>query len=117
MADLPRCAVCRTGIQAGQNVVFRVDGRAQHSPCPEVACQACGKPIQPTDPIRRIDEHHLIHANCWMKAHRVQILKNRHSDTGQLICSGCGLVIRTNDAVEYQEGYAIHVKCRGSDRR
>jgi hypothetical protein len=68
-AALPRCAICRVGIEPGQNVVFRPDGRVQHAACPEVLCPVCGGPIRPADPIRR-DGEVLLHGNCWMRRAR-----------------------------------------------
>jgi hypothetical protein len=68
-ADLPRCATCRVNIQAGQNVVFRIDGRVQHVECPQVLCPVCLRDVRPGDPIRR-DGENLVHANCWMRRQR-----------------------------------------------
>lgn len=65
-AEFPRCARCRVSIQAGQNVVFRIDGRVQHVECPEVLCPVCQRRVQPGDPIRR-DGDNLLHGNCWMR--------------------------------------------------
>jgi len=69
MADFPRCASCRVRIEPGQNVVFRPDGRVQHSVCPELACRVCARSVRPQDPIRR-DGHGLVHSNCWIRLHR-----------------------------------------------
>ena len=67
--ELPRCAVCRVSIEAGQSVVFRLDGRVQHVTCPTVTCHVCLRTVEPTDPIRR-DGPHLVHGNCWMRLRR-----------------------------------------------
>jgi hypothetical protein len=69
MAELPRCAVCRVAIQAGQNVRFRTDGRVAHVDCPDVMCPVCTRRILPGDPIRRNGEE-MLHGNCWLKRHR-----------------------------------------------
>lgn len=69
MAELPRCAVCRVAIEAGQNVRFRTDGRVAHVECPEVMCPVCTRRIFPGDPIRRNGEE-MLHGNCWLKRHR-----------------------------------------------
>jgi len=69
-AELPRCAVCRVQLEPGQNVVFRDDGRVQHTECPEVLCVLCGRPILPTQPIRRDGDQRLAHANCWTRVLR-----------------------------------------------
>jgi hypothetical protein len=69
MADFPRCATCRVTVEAGQNVVFRLDGRVAHVECPEVVCPVCTRQILPGDPIRRTGEE-LLHGNCWVKRHR-----------------------------------------------
>jgi hypothetical protein len=63
-AELPRCANCRTGIAAGENVVLRSDGRVEHVACPDVTCPVCARPITPGEPIRR-DGELLLHGNCW----------------------------------------------------
>jgi len=68
-AELPRCAVCRVTIQAGQNVVFREDGRVNHVECPPVVCPVCSRTISPHDPIRREGEQ-MLHGNCWVKRFR-----------------------------------------------
>jgi hypothetical protein len=57
-AELPRCAVCRTAIAPGQNVVFRRDGGVHHVACPEVTCPVCSLPV---------DGAMLVHGNCWMR--------------------------------------------------
>lgn len=69
MAELPRCAMCRVTIEAGQNVRFRTDGRVAHVDCPEVTCPVCTRRIFPGDPIRRHGEE-MLHGNCWLKRHR-----------------------------------------------
>jgi len=69
MVELPRCAVCRVAIEAGQNVQFRTDGRVAHVDCPEVTCPVCTRKILPGDPIRRNREE-MLHGNCWLKRHR-----------------------------------------------
>ena len=68
-AELPTCAVCRLRVQAGQNIVFRADGRVHHSECPTVICPVCARAIAPGHPIRR-DGEQLVHGNCWMKRYR-----------------------------------------------
>jgi hypothetical protein len=72
MADFPRCATCRVTVEAGQNVVFRLDGRVAHVECPEVMCPVCTRQILPGDPIRRTGEE-LLHGNCWVKRHRAMV--------------------------------------------
>jgi hypothetical protein len=69
MAEFPRCASCRVGIEPGQNVVFRSDGRVNHVDCPEVVCPVCTRKIFPGDPIRRNGEE-MLHGNCWVKRYR-----------------------------------------------
>jgi len=64
--ELPRCANCRVTIKVGQDVVFRLDGRVNHTACPPVICPICTKPVQPQDPIRR-DGDTLVHGNCWAR--------------------------------------------------
>ena len=66
-AELPRCAVCRVQLDPGRNVVFRRDGRVQHTECPEVLCLLCSLPVVPKEPIRRDREQRIAHANCWMR--------------------------------------------------
>ena len=66
---LPRCAVCRTTIEAGTSVIFRSDGRVHHVQCPRVVCPVCSRDIHPTDPIRR-DGDTQLHGNCWIKRQR-----------------------------------------------
>ena len=66
MAGLPRCAVCRTTIEARQPVTFRPDGRVQHTQCPGVTCPVCDGPVLPNQPIRR-DGDRIIHGNCWLR--------------------------------------------------
>ena len=66
MAELPRCASCRVSITAGQNVVFRPDGRVEHVDCPEVVCPLCSAPVTPHDPIRH-DGQALVHGSCWIR--------------------------------------------------
>jgi hypothetical protein len=56
-------------IEPGQNVVFRPDGRVEHTTCPEVICPVCSQPIDQHDPIRR-DGDRLVHGNCWVRLHR-----------------------------------------------
>jgi len=68
-AEFPRCAVCRVPIGPGQNVIFRIDGRVQHTECPKVICPVCELPVLPAQPIRREGER-LVHANCWMRVYR-----------------------------------------------
>ena len=70
--ELPRCAVCRVGIVVGQPVIFRRDGRVQHTGCPTVTCLMCNREVLPNEPIRR-DDRQLLHAYCWMKRARAQI--------------------------------------------
>jgi hypothetical protein len=53
-------------IEPGINVVFRADGRVQHSVCPQVTCPVCSRAIQPHDPIRR-DGDAILHGNCWLR--------------------------------------------------
>ena len=67
--DLPRCAICRVTIQAGQNVVFREDGRVNHSVCLPVVCPVCDGVVRPHDPIRREGEL-LVHGHCWARRYR-----------------------------------------------
>jgi hypothetical protein len=67
--DLPRCAVCRLTIQAGDNVVFREDGRVHHSVCRPVSCPVCDGVVRPHDPIRR-DGDLLVHGRCWARRYR-----------------------------------------------
>ena len=69
MVELPRCAVCRVAVEAGQNVRFQTDGRVAHVDCPEVTCPVCERRIFPGDPIRRNGEE-MLHGNCWLKRHR-----------------------------------------------
>ena len=69
MAEFPRCAMCRTTIEPGQNVTFRSDGRVSHVDCPEVVCPVCTRKIFPGDPIRRNGEE-MLHGNCWVKRYR-----------------------------------------------
>ena len=69
MAEFPRCASCRVGIEPGQNVVFRTDGRVTHVECPEVVCPVCDRHIGPGDPIRRNGDE-LLHGNCWVTRYR-----------------------------------------------
>ena len=78
-ADLPRCAVCRVQIEPGHNVVFRVDGRVQHTECPKVICPVCDLPVLPNQPIRRDGERgeRLVHANCWIRVHRADLAASR----------------------------------------
>jgi hypothetical protein len=64
--ELPRCATCRVGVQPGQNVIFRADGRVQHVECPEVLCPVCARSVLPGEPIRR-DGDRILHGNCWMR--------------------------------------------------
>jgi hypothetical protein len=71
-AGLPTCAVCRTRVQSGQNVVFRPDGRVHHTECPTVTCPVCTGVVEPGQPIRR-DGEQLIHANCWMRRLRTSM--------------------------------------------
>ena len=128
MAKLPCCAVCRTGILAGQNALFRADGRTQHLVCPEVRCSVCGGTILPSDPIRR-DGDALTHGNCWAKRHArcagsaellgsealtvairiklkagmLPVVEPRKVWAGlgkELACNGCSRVIASTD-VEY----------------
>ena len=67
--DLPRCAVCRVTIQIGQSVVFREDGRVNHSVCLPVICPVCDHSIAPHEPIRR-DGEQMMHGNCWVRRYR-----------------------------------------------
>jgi len=67
--EFPRCARCRVTLQPGENVLFRDDGRVQHTDCPDVACPVCGRSILPGTPIRR-DGEQMLHANCWMRRFR-----------------------------------------------
>ena len=69
MNELPRCAVCRVTIEVGQPVVFRQDGRVQHTECPRVICPVCTRDVRPHDPIRR-DGDHVLHGNCWTRRFR-----------------------------------------------
>jgi hypothetical protein len=69
VAELPHCATCRMGVRAGENIVFRPDGRVQHLACPEVVCPVCARVVKPHDPIRR-DGEALLHGNCWVRRHR-----------------------------------------------
>jgi hypothetical protein len=64
--ELPRCAICRVVVEAGQRVIFRNDGRVQHTECPPVTCFVCSRQIRPHDPIRR-DGTEIVHGNCWAK--------------------------------------------------
>jgi hypothetical protein len=68
-AELPTCAVCRTRVHSGQNVVFRPDGRVHHTECPKVTCPVCAGVVAPGQPIRR-DGEDLVHGNCWVKRYR-----------------------------------------------
>ena len=70
MAVFPTCAVCRSRIKIGQNVIFREDARVQHFECPEVVCPVCGRAIKPSEPIRREAET-LVHGNCWVRRARL----------------------------------------------
>ena len=67
--DLPHCATCRTRVKIGENVIFREDGRVQHTECPEVLCPVCNRMILPHEPIRR-DGELILHGNCWVKRYR-----------------------------------------------
>ena len=69
--EFPRCAVCRMHVQAGENVVFRTDGRVTHLECPPVICSVCSRSIRPDEPIRR-DGESLVHGNCWVRRYRTQ---------------------------------------------
>jgi hypothetical protein len=69
-AELPACALCRTRVQSGQNVVFRPDGRVHHAECSTVTCPVCTGVVAPGQPIRR-DGEQLIHGNCWIKRLRM----------------------------------------------
>jgi hypothetical protein len=69
--EFPRCAVCRVHVQAGQNVVFRPDGRVSHVACPPVICSVCSRSIRPDEPIRR-DGEGLVHGNCWVRRYRTE---------------------------------------------
>ena len=71
-AELPTCAVCRTRVQVGQNVLFRPDGRVHHAECPKVTCPVCTGLVAPGQPIRR-DGEQIIHANCWMRRLRTSM--------------------------------------------
>ena len=71
-AELPICALCRTRVQSGQNVVFRPDGRVHHAECPKVTCPVCTGDVAPGQPIRR-DGEQIIHANCWMRRFRTSM--------------------------------------------
>jgi len=72
MVEFPRCAVCRTSIEPGQHVVFRLDGRARHLACPEVLCAVCARPVLPQEPIRR-EGLALVHGNCWLRRERQRL--------------------------------------------
>jgi hypothetical protein len=58
-------------VQAGENVVFRRDGRVTHLECPPVICSVCSRSIRPDEPIRR-DGESLVHGNCWVRRYRTQ---------------------------------------------
>jgi len=64
--EFPRCAVCRITVIAGQQLVFRTDGRVEHAQCPPVTCPVCERDIRPHEPIRREGEH-VVHGNCWAR--------------------------------------------------
>ena len=64
--ELPRCSMCRVKIQVGENLIFRPDGRVQHTNCPPVTCPGCGFAVLPRQPIRREGET-MLHSNCWIK--------------------------------------------------
>jgi len=70
--ELPTCAICRTRVQSGQNVVFRPDGRVHHAECPKVTCPVCTDLVAPGQPIRR-DGDQIIHANCWTRRLRTSM--------------------------------------------
>jgi hypothetical protein len=72
MTELRRCAICRVPVEVGQAVVFRQDGRVQHSECPPVTCFVCSGEIRPHEPIRR-DGEQLLHGNCWIKRFRAGV--------------------------------------------
>ena len=65
-SQLPNCAVCRVRVQAGENVLFRPDGRVHHTECPKVICSICGGEVSPGQPIRR-DGEQIVHGNCWIR--------------------------------------------------
>ena len=69
--EFPRCAVCRVYVHAGENVVFRPDGRVSHVSCPPVICSVCSRSIRPDEPIRR-DGEGLVHGNCWVRRYRTE---------------------------------------------
>jgi hypothetical protein len=70
--ELPRCAACRTSITVGDEVVFRQDGRVQHTSCPKVVCPICSREVVPGTPIRR-DGEALLHPACWSRRYRSEI--------------------------------------------
>ena len=70
--ELPHCARCRVSIAAGQNVVFRDDGRVQHVQCPTVSCPSCQRPILLGQPMRRSGDE-LLHGSCWIKRRRAAL--------------------------------------------
>ena len=67
--ELPRCAVCRATVQAGEPLRFRADARVEHVECPVLLCPVCGGKIFPGDPIRR-NGHAMLHGKCWLKHFR-----------------------------------------------
>ena len=106
MAEFPRCAVCRVGIEPGENVTFRTDGRVEHVDCPEVVCPVCTRKIFPGDPIRRNGEE-MLHGNCWVKRYRAmaggsgdlpwtvvferRVARRAHTDVGAFAAFGAAV--------------------------
>jgi len=135
-AQLPHCAVCRVTIKPAENVVFRPDGRVQHTACPEVICPICSRVIMPDDPIRR-DGEAPVHGNCWAQrvraasasdgnARRAAVIREKLRagalppdaptktwggyGSGQL-CDGCGERIAIG-APEYEVDFSHSVTLR-----
>ena len=122
----PSCVTCRATVHAGQDVVFRSDGRVEHVICPEVVCPVCDEVVKPGEPIRR-EGPALLHGNCWAKRNSARprsaesapvedglttVIRGKLS-TGELpaieahkvwaglgkdvACSGCGQIIARTD--------------------
>ena len=88
--EFPRCALCRVHVHAGENVVFRPDGRVSHVSCPPVICSVCSRSIRPDEPIRR-DGERLVHGNCWVRRYRTE---RRAVDSIAPAAVGVAVIIR-----------------------
>lgn len=97
MVDFPRCAVCRLEIAPGLNVVFRRDGRVNHTECPPAICRRCGVEVKPLTPIRH-DGPGVLHAICWHVG-----LENE--------CAVCHRPFRRNTRMHDVDGLRYHLMC------